>query len=439
MNYSANPNTSFNPNMSFGGGGFGQGSFWMGSQDVSEATAQQIASLQAKLDRKLGPEYISTRAGMKLTYVEGWKAINLANEVFGFHGWSSSITSLTVDFIDYNEQSQRYNVGVTAIVRVTLRDGVYHEDVGYGVLENTKQKGPALDKCKKEAVTDGIKRALRNFGNVLGNCLYDKRYTSEVVKIKVPPPKFDKSQLHRRPEFDDSPQPQAGPPNIPAQGPSPSTATGAVQARAHTSAPVRPSPLAQCTTNVPPAQGQAPERLAAVAPPPVPLPPAPLPATGSKGKEKEAAKAIEELGEPEASSTQQYFGSDDDEEAFANFEVGVEEGCMEEESAFLAVGGDGMDVESNEGSAKGAEGMEVNTAPATVVPKAPSGSGGGSARAANSRLEMMRQAIAESNAGVPGIKGGGAGSAGNGPGGGGRVHSVGGFHFPEGMVSSCEF
>lgn len=63
MNYSANPNTSFNPNMSFGGGGFGQGSFWTGSQDISEATAQQIATLQAKLDKRLGPEYISTRSG----------------------------------------------------------------------------------------------------------------------------------------------------------------------------------------------------------------------------------------------------------------------------------------------------------------------------------------------------------------------------------------
>lgn len=48
--------------------------------------------------------------------------------------------------MDYNEQTQRYNVGVTAIVRVTLRDGVHHEDVGYGVMENAKQKGPALDK-----------------------------------------------------------------------------------------------------------------------------------------------------------------------------------------------------------------------------------------------------------------------------------------------------
>ena len=32
-----------------------------------------------------------------------------------------------------------------------------------------------------------MKRALRSFGNLLGNCLYDKLYTQEVVKIKVPP------------------------------------------------------------------------------------------------------------------------------------------------------------------------------------------------------------------------------------------------------------
>lgn len=36
-------------------------------------------------------------------------------------------------------------------------------------------------------MTDGVKRALRNFGNLLGNCLYDRQYTNEIVKIKVPP------------------------------------------------------------------------------------------------------------------------------------------------------------------------------------------------------------------------------------------------------------
>jgi DNA repair and recombination protein RAD52 len=121
--------------------------------DISEATAARIATLQAKLDRKLGPEFISQRpgpgGGPKLTYAEGWKIINLANEVFGFNGWSSSIVSLTTDFIDFSEESRRYSIGVTAIVRVTLRDGVFHEDIGYGMLENSKSKGQALDKACK--------------------------------------------------------------------------------------------------------------------------------------------------------------------------------------------------------------------------------------------------------------------------------------------------
>ncbi|KDR80246.1 hypothetical protein GALMADRAFT_62488 [Galerina marginata CBS 339.88] len=161
------------------------------NDSISQETAKKIATLQVKLDQKLGPEYISQRpgpgGGPKLTYVEGWKIINLANEVFGFNGWSSSIVSMTTDFVDYSEETRRYCVGVTALMRVTLRDGVYHEDIGYGMLENSKSKGAALDKCKKEAVTDGLKRALRSFGNVLGNCLYDKAYTAEIVKVKFEP------------------------------------------------------------------------------------------------------------------------------------------------------------------------------------------------------------------------------------------------------------
>lgn len=118
--------------------------------NMSDATILKIASLQAKLNQKLGPEYISQRpgpgGGPKLTYAEGWKIINLANEVFGFNGWSSTVVSLTTDFVDFNEESRRYTVGVTAIMKVTLRDGVFHEDIGYGMLENSKSKGAALDK-----------------------------------------------------------------------------------------------------------------------------------------------------------------------------------------------------------------------------------------------------------------------------------------------------
>jgi DNA repair and recombination protein RAD52 len=120
--------------------------------NLSEENAMKIATLQAKLNKKLGPEFVSQRpgpgGGPKLTYAEGWKIINLANEVFGFNGWSSTVVNLATDFIDCNEETKRFNVGVTAIVRVTLRDGVFHEDIGYGLLENSKSKGSALDKVR---------------------------------------------------------------------------------------------------------------------------------------------------------------------------------------------------------------------------------------------------------------------------------------------------
>ncbi|KAH9936018.1 hypothetical protein B0H21DRAFT_825553 [Amylocystis lapponica] len=202
------PHMSFAPQM-HGASGMQQPSFRDASfMGMSEDTADRLAALQAKLNKKLGPEFISQRpgpgGGPKLTYAEGWRIINLANEVFGFNGWSSTVVSLTTDFIDQNEESKRFTVGVTAIIRITLRDGAFHEDIGYGMLENSKSKGAALDKCKKEAVTDGVKRALRNFGNLLGNCLYDKSYTQEVIKIKVPPSKLDRNDLHRRPELDET-------------------------------------------------------------------------------------------------------------------------------------------------------------------------------------------------------------------------------------------
>ncbi|CAG8823687.1 36287_t:CDS:2, partial [Racocetra persica] len=46
-----------------------------------------------------------------------------------------------------------------------------------------------------------LKRALRTFGNAMGNCVYNKKYASEIVKIKVSPPQFNVDKLHRHPDF----------------------------------------------------------------------------------------------------------------------------------------------------------------------------------------------------------------------------------------------
>jgi len=161
-------NTDRAPGVSFGSANF---------------TPDEHEAIQNALNQKLGPEYISQRAGaggQKLAYVEGWKIINLANETFGFNGWSHSVTHQNIDFVD--QVANKYYVGVSAFVKVQLKDGVFHEDIGYGVSEGMKSKALSLEKARKEAVTDGLKRALKSFGESLGNCISDKDYLKFIIK-----------------------------------------------------------------------------------------------------------------------------------------------------------------------------------------------------------------------------------------------------------------
>uniref|UniRef100_A0A452QG06 DNA repair protein RAD52 homolog n=1 Tax=Ursus americanus TaxID=9643 RepID=A0A452QG06_URSAM len=126
-------------------------------------TAEEYQAIQNALRQRLGPEYISSRmagGGQRVCYIEGHRVINLANEMFGYNGWAHSITQQNVDFVDLN--NGKFYVGVCAFVRVQLKDGSYHEDVGYGVSEGLKSKALSLEKARKEAVTDGLKRALRS-------------------------------------------------------------------------------------------------------------------------------------------------------------------------------------------------------------------------------------------------------------------------------------
>ena len=47
------------------------------------------------------------------------------------------------------------------LLLANFQDGVYHEDIGYGISEGMKSKALSLEKARKEAVTDGLKRALK--------------------------------------------------------------------------------------------------------------------------------------------------------------------------------------------------------------------------------------------------------------------------------------
>eukprot|EP01127_Copromyxa_protea_P015089 TRINITY_DN4293_c1_g2_i3.p1 TRINITY_DN4293_c1_g2~~TRINITY_DN4293_c1_g2_i3.p1 ORF type:complete len:338 (-),score=79.23 TRINITY_DN4293_c1_g2_i3:101-985(-) len=145
---------------------------------------------------------------MKVAYIESWKAIELANSIFGFDGWSSQIVDITPDFIEQGREN-RFRVGVTAVVKVVLKDGTYHEDVGYGICEN-QNKGIAIENAKKEAVSDARKRALRIFGNALGNCIYDKKHIAEIKSSIKSSATKNVSYDEIRAELDDLSQPASG-------------------------------------------------------------------------------------------------------------------------------------------------------------------------------------------------------------------------------------
>lgn len=154
--------------------------------------AEERRTIQELLCKKLGQEHVATRpgqGGIKFSYVEGWKVVELASSIFGYDGWSSSIVDCSPDFIEQGKNG-RFTVGATAIVRVMLKDGTYHEDVGFGIADNMPKKGLAIENAKKEAVTDARKRALRLFGNALGNCLYDKQHLKRIKLVDT-----DKSDL----------------------------------------------------------------------------------------------------------------------------------------------------------------------------------------------------------------------------------------------------
>lgn len=140
-------------------------------------TELQIELLKAPLNRS----HVSERSngGKMLSYIEGYHAIDTANEIFGFDGWASDMTLQLVT--EYPVEigggyGKKGSPGTEVVYRaeVTVTVGNQsHKDVGTG---NGRAKAPkdAHELAMKEAVTDALKRALRHWGNQFGNCLYDK-------------------------------------------------------------------------------------------------------------------------------------------------------------------------------------------------------------------------------------------------------------------------
>jgi DNA repair and recombination protein RAD52 len=149
-------------------------------------TPEQIAMLQADLDGS----QVKTRqqAGISLSYIEGWAAIDTANKIFGFGEWGIEIMEYTHIGTREVEKNGRkgWEVGYRARVRVAGTESWPTEDTGFGSGVDYNSPFAAHESAGKEAVTDALKRALKNFGYPFGLALYDK--TQEHVDNGVPGP-----------------------------------------------------------------------------------------------------------------------------------------------------------------------------------------------------------------------------------------------------------
>ena len=134
-------------------------------------------AVKQALGQPLDPALVSQRkgrGGKTFSYIEGHTAIDEANSVFGFGGWGfelvENVSLRRIETVDTQTGEVRVVNAYTAPVRVTVPGSPSRTDIGFHAV--TDETADGHETAVKGAVTDGLKRALRSFGDRFGNGLY---------------------------------------------------------------------------------------------------------------------------------------------------------------------------------------------------------------------------------------------------------------------------
>ena len=139
--------------------------------------AQRSALLKGINERRVAKR---NQSGMTLSYLEAWDVKAHLIRIFGFGGWSWSVTTAELAFEDKTEKGQ-WTVGyrVIGVLTVPALDCTYAEAaVG---SSNNPQRGEAHDMAIKTAESDALKRAAINLGDQFGLSLYNSGKIAPVV------------------------------------------------------------------------------------------------------------------------------------------------------------------------------------------------------------------------------------------------------------------
>ena len=152
-----------------------------------------VRALEAPLDPAL-VSHRKGRANKTFPYLEGHTVIDEANAIFGYGGWGYELLGdavlRQVETADAKTGEVRRFRAYTAAVRVTVAGAQPRTDVGYHAVAEETADGH--ETAVKGAVTDGMKRALRSFGQRFGNGLAGEQpapaQAPAAPPAKEPPP-----------------------------------------------------------------------------------------------------------------------------------------------------------------------------------------------------------------------------------------------------------
>ena len=129
------------------------------------------------LEQPLDPSLVSRRDGRgnrSYEYIEGHTVIDQANRIFGYGGWgyelAGDVSLRRIEKVDVRTGEIKVNYAYSAPVRVSVVGAPPRTDIGFHVVTDDNPEGH--ETAAKGAVTDGLKRALRSFGDRFGNGLY---------------------------------------------------------------------------------------------------------------------------------------------------------------------------------------------------------------------------------------------------------------------------
>lgn len=129
---------------------------------------KKIGSLQTRLEKLERRHYMlrhnSTR--LRIPNYSSRLIIQLANEVFGYDGWSSQILSSEIIASGYDESRSKFGLRYRVTIKIILKDGTSSTGVGVGKAMSLS-KHFCYNKSKKEAIWSGIKSAIMKFDLVL--------------------------------------------------------------------------------------------------------------------------------------------------------------------------------------------------------------------------------------------------------------------------------